>query len=139
MKIELNSDKIIIYLYNHELHIDNIPRLNEEIKDLFVNLIKRYDIDFYGYSKVSIYNNKKYGNILEIEKICHSEFNMSIVDLKIIVYKDVSMYFEFDDWYFEKIPRNILIKNNKYYLNLNDINEIEKYIEYGRINYNSIV
>ena len=136
MKIEFDINKIIVYLYQYQLNFDDINILNSEIKKIFIKLIDKYQINFWGYSKVSIYNNDKYGNILEIEKIYSaSEFTLSTIDLKIIVYKNVLMYLEFDDYYFDKIPNGLIIKNNKYYLDINDIKNINEYIEYGRINY----
>ena len=138
MKIETAMGKVIIYLYKIKLTINSIDVLNKEIKNLFIALIKRYGFNFFGYSKVIIYHNKKYGSVLEIEKIYES-LNSNIIDLKIIVYKNVPMYLEFDDFHFPNIPKNLIIKNDKYYLNVNDINNIIEYIEYAKINYNVII
>ena len=135
MKIEFIVDKIIIYLYHDNLDIDDIDSLNKKIKNLFVNLIKKYEINLFGYFKVSIYHNKNYGSILEIEPIYHCEFNMSTIDLKIIIYKNTTMYLEFNDWYFDSIPKNLIVKDHKYYLDINEIDKIEKYLEYAKIKY----
>lgn len=136
MKIEFMVDRIVVYLYQHKLDFNDLNNLNNEIKKIFVKLMKKYQISFLGYSKVSIYNNDKYGNILEIEKIYDNrEFNISTIDLKIIVYKDVVMYLEFDDYLFSRKPKGLKIMDGKYYININDINNIVEYIEYGKINY----
>lgn len=136
MKIEFVPDKVIIYLYRDRLSINNIDILNKEIKNIFINLIKKYHLDFFGYSKVSIYNNPKYGNIMEIEKIYDHDFSSNVIDLKIIVYKNAPMYLKFDDYYFNIMQRRITNHRNKEYLiNISDIDNITKYIEYGKISY----
>ena len=137
MKVEFEVNKVIVYLYENSLNIDNITLLNKDIKNLFIKLIKRYNLDFFGYSKVTIYNNYKYGNVLEIEKIYYDEFNSHTIDLKVVVYRNVLMYLEFDDYCFTKKIDKIICKDNKYLLNIDDIDNIMEYIEYGRINYNN--
>ena len=136
MKIEFTDNKIIVYLYQYTLNFNDLNILNKEIKQVFMKLVKKYKINFFGYSEVRIYNNDKYGNILEIEKIYdNNEFNINTIDLKIIVYKNVPMYLEFNNFYFTKMPKHLIIKDNKYYIDINNIKNIIKYVEYGRINY----
>lgn len=131
MKIECIDEKITVYLHRYKLNVDNIEKLNKDIKNLFIKLIKVYKLPVLGYSKVYIYHNDKYGSILEIEKIYNNEYNMDIIDLKLIVFKDVLMYLEFDDFYFK--DDNLLFKNNKYYLDISKIDNLYKYIEFGKI------
>ncbi len=134
MKIECIEEKIIIYLHRYKLDIDNIDELNKSIKNIFIKLIRRYKLPILGYSKVYIYHNEKYGSILEIEKIYNNEYNMDIIDLKLIVFRNVPIFLEFDDDYF--INQNVEFRNNKYYLNINDIDNIYKYLEFGKVVYN---
>lgn len=133
MKIEFNDDKIVIYYYDKKLNINDINNLNNEIKKLIIKLIKKYHISL-GYYKVTIYNNEYYGNILEIKKIYENNYQETI-DLKIVVFKDVTMYFEFDDNYFDLANKNIFYKNGKYYININKNINIIDYLEYGRVIY----
>ena len=138
MKIENMDGKIVIYLYNEEVDINDLDRLKKKIKDLFVKIMERGNYDFFGYNKVSIYHNEFYGIILEVEKIYNSDFNYHTIDLKIVIYKNIPMYFVFDDYYeFEK--NEVKILHNMYYLEINDKINIYKYIEYGRINYKKIL
>ena len=132
MKVEFKNEKIIVYLYNYDIDINNIDEINDWIKKLFIKLIKRYKLDFYGYNIVSVYHNKKYGLVLETTKL-YQIYHSSVIDLKIIIYKDVEMYLEFDDYYFLNQPKHLFMKNNKYYLNINNIKNISKYIEYGKL------
>lgn len=135
MKVEFVIDKVIIYLYQYKLSINNIDILSKEIKNIFANLIKKYNVDFFGYLKVKIYNNSKYGNIIEINKIVDNSLYSNIIDLKITVYKDYPMYFEFDSYYDGILPIKTINKDGKYLININNIENILKYIEYGKINY----
>jgi len=132
MKIECNDEKIIIYLHRYKLNIDDIDKLNKDIKTLFVKLIRVYKLPLLGYSKVAIYHNKNYGSILEIEKIYNSEYNKDIIDLKIIIFNDIEIFLEFDDYIENK---NVFLKNNKYYLDISKIDSLYEYIEFGRIVY----
>ena len=133
MKIKYLDNKIIVYLPGNRLTINNIEELNKEIKNIIIKLIKRYNIDFYGYSKVTIYNNEYYGNILEIEKIYQTY--QKIIDLKIIIYRFITMYLEFDDYLFFDRPKDLIIKDGKYYLKIDKNLNLLKYIEYGKVIY----
>lgn len=131
MKIECLEDKVIIYLYRYILDFDNMEKLNSQVKNIFIKLIKVYKLDFFGYSKVHIYNHKKYGSILEIEKIYNSEFNSDIIDLKLVIHDDTEFLLEFDDRYFNELE----YKGGKYYLNLDKVDNLYKYLEFGKIIY----
>ena len=133
MKIKYLDNKIIVYLPGNRLTINNIEELNKEIKNIIIKLIKRYNIDFYGYSKVTIYNNEYYGNILEIEKI-YQTYQKNI-DLKIIIYRFITMYLEFDDYLFLDRPKDLIIKDGKYYIKIDKNLNLLKYIEYGKVIY----
>ncbi len=135
MKIEIKNDKVIVYLYNKLVDISNHDGLNNRIKDLFVKIMKRYNLDFFGYNKVNVYHNKNYGIILEIEKIYNSESRYNIIDLKVIVYKDIPMYLEFDNLYSDNIISEIIVDDGKYYLEINNSIDVNKYIEYGKVKY----
>lgn len=137
MKIENEDNKTIIYIHNSDININDIDSLNKKIKDIFVKISKRGNIDFFGYNKVSVYHNKNYGIILEVEKLFNSEMNYHMIDLKIIVYKNTLMYLEFDDYY-DFLSKDFITVNNKYYLEINDDVDINKYIEYGKIKYKKI-
>ena len=137
MKIECFENKIIIYLYKNKLCLDNIDILNKEIKNLFIKLIKICNFDFFGLSKVNIYNNDVYGNIIEIDKIYKSDFNLDIIDLKLIVHKNIDFYLEIDNNLYIDVKEDFY-KNDKYYININRFDNLLKYIEYGKIIYKNV-
>lgn len=138
MKIENVDNKIIVYLFNEFIDINDIDSLNKKIKDIFIKIMKHGNYNLFGYSKVSVYHNSNYGIILEVEKIYNSEYNYQTIDLKIIIYKNSPMYLEFDDYYFITKPRDLIINDNKYYLEINNNIDITKYVEFGKINYKKI-
>lgn len=125
---------INVYLYKYFLDYDSKDKLHREIKELFVNLIKNYNLDLFGYFKVDIYENKKYGCILEINKIYGD--NTEFIDLKIILHRKTTFYLVMDEYYYFDL-KDILYRNNKYLINIENIDNLDKYIEYGEINYDN--
>ena len=97
MKIDFLNEKIIIYFYEKKINLDNIDSLNRKVKDIFINLIKKRHLKLFGYFKIHIYQNNTYGCIFEIEKIYQNSFNIEIIDLKLVVHRNVSFYLEIDD------------------------------------------
>lgn len=136
MKIVCVNEKIIIYLYKENIIMDDIIILNSQIKRLFITLIKKYNLDLWGSSKVYIYHNDIYGSILEIERICSDEYNNKIIDLKLILNKNVDFYIEINDnIYIIDNNCNYVVKDNKFYININELDDVYKYIECGKIVY----
>ena len=138
MKIENVDNIVIVYLFNENIDIDDIDDLNKKIKNVFVKIMKRGNYNFFGYSKVSVYHNKNYGLILEVEKLSQSETNYRTIDLKIVVYKNIPFYIEFDD-YFDFNRKEIKVINDKYYIEIDEHVDIHKYIEFGRIKYKKML
>lgn len=132
MKIKYQSDLIIIYLYKHFLEYDNKDKLHHEIKEIFINLIKNYNLDLFGYFKVDIYENKKYGCILEINKI-YSD-NSDYIDLKVILHHNTKFYLVMNEYYFLNIE-HVKYHNNNFYLDIDNIENLDNYIEFGEIYY----
>ena len=95
MKIEVIDNKIIVYLFNGNINVNDILELNNKIKDIFLRIMKKSNYDFFGYNKVDVYCNENYGTVLEVERIGNNEFNYQRIDLKIVVYKNAVMLFEF--------------------------------------------
>lgn len=135
MKIESIDNKVIVYLYGETIDINNYDEMNKKIKDFFIKIMKRYNFDFFGYSKVSVYHNDNYGIILEIEKIYDMVTKYNTIDLKIIVYKNTPMYIELSDLLFIDDFKKIIVYHGKYYLEIDNGLDINKYIEYGKVRY----
>ena len=136
MKIECIDNKIIVYIYQYLLNINEMKELYNEIKRIILKLINSYHFNFFGYNIVNVYQNDCYGCILEIENIYNDSFNNNIIDLKLIVHQKQDFYLEFNDYLFNENIKNIIYYNNKYYLKISKIDNIYKYIELGKIVYN---
>ena len=136
MKIINDNDKIIVYLFKCKLAIDDYNRLNEEIKNIFIKLIKYYKLDLFGYLNVTIFHNDISGCFIEIEKLSIVGCKKDIIDLKILLYKNVPMYFEFDEYpLINNKMGELKYENKKYYLEIKNTKDIYKYLEYGKIVY----
>ena len=69
MKIKiLEDEKIVLYLYDYFFNTLEKDQITKEIKKIFLKLIKYYEIEMGGIYEVFVYENKKYGTILEIIK-----------------------------------------------------------------------
>ncbi len=134
MKIENIDNKIIIYLYKEKIP-NTTSLLKENVKNLFVNLIRKYHLNLFGYAKVTIYQNDQYGCILEIDKL-YNDLDINIIDLQLIVHKNVDFYLEISDALYFDDFKDVICKNNKFYVDINCLDNLLKYIECGKIIYN---
>jgi len=135
MKIEYIDNKLIIYLRNSFFKNYDIKELTKDIKELFSKLLYYYKIELSGLYEVMIYDNKKYGSILEIIKK-EDLFNPNVIDIKLKLFKDKDFYFKTNDFFILSSYNNIYYDNNDYYININNIDDINKVIEFGNILYN---
>ena len=63
MKVEFINKKIVVYLYNQKLNLDDSKELSKNIKKIILSIINRYNYQFSGLFKVIIYENIKYGYV----------------------------------------------------------------------------
>ena len=134
MKIDFIDDKIIIYLRDIFFN-DDIKSATMDVKNIFIRLISYYHIKLSGLYDVYAYENNKYGTILEIIKK-ENLFNPDIIDIKIKLFKNNNFYFKTKDFFIISNYNNIYYDNNYYYININNIDNIIKVIEFGDIIYN---
>lgn len=139
MKVEFDNNKIIVYLYQCFFDYHDIDKLNSEIKKIIIKLIKRYNLEFFGYNIVHLYHNKYYGSVLEIENIYYSDFNINVIDLKLIIHHDNPFYLEMNDYYEDIENKKIIFFKGKFYYNLENVDNILKIIEFGKIIYKKSV
>ena len=138
MKVEMLSDKIIVYLLDNKKYNEDSDIKKMLIK-VFDNLEKYYDITFTSDYNLDLYINRYYGMILEItenEDLIYDD----IVNLKLNVLRDTLFLYEVDDP-LEYINYEIYYYNDKFYVNAKreDINLIENSnLVYGDIVYKII-
>ena len=134
MKIETFDNKLIIYLRDY-FFLDNIKHITEKIKNIINRLFNYYNIELSGVYEVIIFENKKYGSIIEIIKK-EDLFNPRIIDVKVKILKNIEMYFKTKDYFIISNYSSIYYDNNDYYININNIDDMNKIIEFGNIIYN---
>ena len=135
MKIEEQDDNIIVYLINTFFSNYERPELIVKIKEIFIRLIEYYNFDLKGQFDVSLYENIKYGTVLEIKKIDELLFPRDIVDIKLKIYKNKNFYFQTDDIFYIKNYQNIYYDGNYYYIDLKDVDNYLNIVEYGNLLY----
>ena len=138
MKVEMLSDKIIVYLLDNKKYNEDSDIKKMLIK-VFDNLEKYYDITFTSDYNLELYINRYYGMILEIKE--NEDFIYDdIVNLKLNILRDTLFLYEVDDP-LEYINYEIYYYNDKFYVNAKreDINLIENSnLVYGDIVYKII-
>lgn len=111
MKI-INDDKLIIYMTNKYLkykNIDNIDKIEEYFKDIFLILRDNYNILIRGFYNIDVYIDKRYGIILELKK---EELDF--------------------DYYEDQIDMKITFHYKKFLLKINDIERYKKIYLYKK-------
>ncbi len=138
MKVEMLSDKIIVYLLDNKKYNEDSD-IKKILINVFDNLEKYYNITFTSDYNLELYINRYYGMILEIKE--NEDFIYDdIVNLKLNVLRDTLFLYEVDDP-LEYINYEIYYYNDKFYVNAKreDINLIEdSNLVYGDIVYKII-
>lgn len=138
MKVEMLSDKIIVYLLDNKKYNEDSD-IKKILINVFDNLEKYYNITFTSDYNLELYINRYYGMILEIKE--NEDFIYDdIVNLKLNVLRDTLFLYEVDDP-LEYINYEIYYYNDKFYVNAKreDINLIENSnLVYGDIVYKII-
>ena len=134
MKIELldeyNYTLYLNNLYVKDLNLDNKDDIEKYLKKLFLIVKNRYDVDISGMFEIDIYVNSKYGIVIDIfkEELEYLDYFSNQIDMQVNIIKDSIFLYEIDN-----LIDNILYKyDSKYYINIEDINDISIY-EQGKI------
>ena len=100
-------------------------------------LKKQHHEKISGFYQVKVYQNDMYGIIIEMEKKPDLDLFPDLIDLKIVIYYDVSMYYETEDYFQIEKDEEIYELSNKYYINVKNIRkkELFKLLEFGKIIY----
>lgn len=130
MKI-VNDDKLIIYMTNKYLkykNIDNIDKIEEYFKDIFLILRDNYNILIRGIYNIDVYIDKRYGIILELKKEeLDFDYYEDQIDMKITFHYKKFLLKTND---IERYKKIYLYKKNYYVDNIEDI-------EFGDIIYDT--
>ena len=136
MKIELVSkDSFNIFInrgYFKNVKFNDKDNIIDIVKDFILKIKNKLKMS--GFYKVKVYVNEEVGMFLDIIKIEDIEFSNNI-DLRIIVCLNEDIYFETDDYYI--LPNDIKVRYflGKYYVNVNEVDNIYDILEFGRFIY----
>ena len=130
MKIKVNDKKIVLYLYNYFFNSYENKYITKEIKNLFIKIIKYYNLEFKGIYVVYVYENIFYGTILEIELQQELLFNSDIIDIKVKFLKDNEIYLKTNNYDVLENYSNIYFKDNYYYINIKDVTNLIELVEF---------
>ncbi len=115
MKVESNSNKIVIYLYDKNKYLKNDIK-NTLIK-VFNELEEYYDYCFCNSYDLELYINKYYGMILEIQENDYDLYEDDIVNLKLNVLKDTLFLYEVDDP-LDYLDNEVYYYDDKFFINM---------------------
>lgn len=136
MKILESDGKITIHINKNLPDLKDKESLEKYIKKL-ISLIKKKGVEIVsGLYIVRIYQNYKYGLIIELEILEELELFKDIIDLKILVYENSKMYLEIDDYFLVSLNKKLRY-NDKFYLNIDDLSDYDliSLLEFGNIIY----
>lgn len=136
MKVKIDEDeKIVLYLYNYFFKSFEKEMITKEIKDLFIKLINSYNLKMSGIYEVIVYENYKYGTILEIEKKEEMLFKPDIIDIKLKIIKDINIYLKTNNYFIFDSYKDIYYKDNNYYIDIANIDNLINIVEFVDILY----
>ena len=131
----MEDEKIVLYLYNYFFKSNDKDIIVKEIKELFLKLIKIYHIKISGIYEVLLYENLKYGTILEIIKKEELLFSKDLIDIKVKIIKNIDIYLKTKDYFILSKYKNIYYFNNYFYININNIDSLINLLEFVEIIY----
>ena len=97
MKIVMKNKLIVLYLnkaYTKKIDFYSKESLQKYIKKLFVQLQNNYNLEFNGYYNVTLYIDKNYGVIIEIEKeeLEYFEYFKNSIEINTKIIEDSFLY-----------------------------------------------
>ncbi|MGI6329692.1 MAG: hypothetical protein ACOXZR_02385 [Bacilli bacterium] len=130
MKISFfDNEKFVLYLnkyYIKDLKLDDEKEMEIYFKKLFLRLKNNYKLKLGGYYNIKIYSNKRYGLVIEVEKLISEYFKVygNNVEMRIAIILDNLFLYEIEDYFFikeiKKYLKNVYYKDLKYYLEIDE-------------------
>lgn len=136
MKIELiSNDSFNIFInkeYFKNVDFQDKDNIIDIVKELILRLKDKLHMN--GFYKVKAYVNDRVGIFIDTLKIEELEFSNNI-DLRVIVCLNEDILFELED--ISQLPRSIKVRRlyNKYYVDIDDIDNLYSILEFGRFIY----
>lgn len=139
MKIcEIDDDIYKIFLNDLEIkdiNVESEKSLESTIRGVILRLKSKYDIVLKGLYDVSIFIKEGISAYIIIEKINTFLFREKDIDLRIKIIFNSKFYFKTFDYDVVKAFNDVYFYNNEYYTEVSNLEDINKYIEFGEIIY----
>ena len=139
MKIcEIDDDIYKIFLNDLEIkdiNVESEKSLESTIRGVILRLKSKYDIVLKGLYDVSIFIKEGISAYIIIEKINTFLFREKDIDLRIKIIFNSKFYFKTVDYDVVKAFNDVYFYNNEYYTEVSNLEDINKYIEFGEIIY----
>lgn len=137
MNLDIRDNKYILFVNFKDINSCKEEEIGKFLKDIFKLLSDIYSIDLFGYFKVDIYNDKKIGSYIEIEKLNdYGSYNKKI-DTKVMISND-NFYLKIFDLSKIYNLRNIYTLNDEYYISTKDVDNILDIIEFSDVIYKDL-
>lgn len=123
MRIELKDDSFIIYLHQNIIKINNFNQdlLEEYIKELILKIKKTFKIKISGSYIVNIYENRRFGLILEFSKQDNLDFFPDLIDLKLNLNKNSEVYVKVNDYFLLSKYQDTYYFKDNFYIDINQL------------------
>lgn len=139
MKIcEIDDDIYKIFLNDLEIkdiNVESEKSLESTIRGVILRLKSKYDIVLKGLYDVSIFIKEGVSAYIIIEKVNTFLFREKDIDLRIKIIFNSKFYFKTFDYDVVKAFNDVYFYNNEYYTEVSNLEDINKYIEFGEIIY----
>lgn len=133
--LEITDEMYSLFLISERLKkidISNEKDLEILLTKVLLTLKNRYDLKLSGLYSVDIYINDNIGAFIYIKK-SDTFIQYKDIDLKIKIFRDSIFYFKTADFEIVKNKNNIYFYNEYYYIDINEFDNLIKYIEMGEL------
>lgn len=133
MKIEKIEDGYKLFIQNvyfKDINWNDKESVIERIKEIITKIKKIYNLKIKGLYRVKVYPSSV-GVILYILLLDEDNYSNLDLDLRIVIIFNKDIYLKIEDSSF--IGNLPYTYKDSYYVNVEDITNIDKYIEYGSI------
>ena len=120
MKIITENENYIIYIKKTNLKFDikDKEEIEKNIKDIILDIRNKKHINITGFYKVKVYQNNKFGLILEMHKEDDIDFFKDFIDLKVVIFNNSKIYLKINDYFKVKDYKDIYYYDNNFYLDI---------------------
>ena len=135
MKIEIIEDGYKLFIQNiyfKDINWNDKESVIDRIKEIINKIKKRYNLKIKGLYRVKVYPNKA-GVLIYILLLDEDNYSNIDLDLRIVIIFNKDIYLKVEDSSFLMDNNLPYIYKDSYYINVENIDIIDKYIEYGTL------